>query len=226
MLYAIVAAIVGGIFVLHYYIFSHWKRHGFPYLTPTVFVGNLWPVVSGKSSFGFNIFDLHKKSTEAFIGVYLFFRPALLVRDPVLINRILTTDFNSFHDRGVYSRPHEDPISDNIFAMEGKRWRDLRAKFTPIFTTGRLKNMLPTMCEKGDQLQRLVQPIAAKNKSIELKDLTTRYGLDVIASVFFGLDVDTLSDPDHTFRTIETLTRSSQGFTQNIIPVMSFLCPK
>lgn len=226
MLFAITAALAAVFFLVHYYIYSYWERHGFPYITPTVAVGNLWPIVSGKKSFGINLYDLHKKSTAPFTGVYLFFRPALLIRDPALIKRVLTTDFNSFHDRGVYSRPHEDPISDNMFAMEGKRWRELRAKFTPIFTTGRLKNMLPIMCEKGDQLQTLLQPLAAIGKNIELKDFSSRYALDVIASVFFGLDVDTLGDPDHSFRTIEVLTRSSQGFIENIIPVLTFLCPK
>lgn len=226
MSFTIIAALIVVYFLVRWYLYSYWDRLGFPYLVPTMLVGNLWPAVSSKTSFGLNIYEFYKKSSDRFLGVYLFYRPALLIRDAALVKRVLCTDFNSFHDRGVYSRPHEDPISDNIFAMEGQRWRDLRAKFTPIFTSGRLKNMLPTLCEKGDQLQTLIQPLAAEEKVIELKDFTSRYALDVIASVFFGLDVDTLGDPDHSFRTIERDLGTGSGFLAKYIPVLIFLCPK
>lgn len=226
MYYTMVAALIAVYFLVRYYFFSYWDRLGFPYLVPTMFIGNLWPVVSSKTSFGLNLYELYKKSTDRFVGVYLFYRPALLIRDAALVKRVLSTDFNSFHDRGVYSRPKEDPISDHIFAMEGQRWRELRAKFTPIFTSGRLKNMLPTICEKGDQFQKLMQQLASNDTAIELKDLTNRYALDVIASVFFGLDVDTLGDPDHSFRTIERGLSNGPGFLANYVPVLIFLCPK
>lgn len=226
MSYTMIAIVLAAFFLVRKYLYSYWDRLGFPYLVPTMFIGNLWSVVSGKTSFGLNIYELYKKSNERFVGVYLFYRPALLIRDVSLTKRVLSTDFIHFHDRGIYSRPHEDPISDNLFSMEGQRWRELRAKFTPIFTSGRLKNMFPTICEKGDQLQTLMLPLAAKGEVVEMKDLTCRYALDVIASVFFGLNVDTLRDPDHSFRTIERGLGSGATLIGKYVPVLLFLCPK
>lgn len=52
-----------------------------------------------------------------------------------------------------------------------------------------------------------------------------RYSLNVIGSVIFGIDVDTISDPTHPFRTIDTRINNN-----NLINVIksagTFVCPK
>lgn len=157
-----------------YVLYTHWEKLDVPYLTPTIPFGNLTSVTFFKTSFGLNIYELYKQTTEPFIGVYMYYRPALLVRDALLVKQILSTDFNHFVDRGIYSRPKEDPISDNLFAMTGNRWRNLRAKFTPIFTTGRLKSMMPTIIEKGENLEKILIHEANGNQIIDIKNFTSR----------------------------------------------------
>lgn len=52
-----------------------------------------------------------------------------------------------------------------------------------------------------------------------------RYALNVIGSVIFGVDVDTISNPTHAFRTIEKRINNSDLI--NVIKGASvFLCPK
>lgn len=51
-----------------------------------------------------------------------------------------------------------------------------------------------------------------------------RYGLDSIASVFFGLDVDTITHRRHEFRIIEKLT-NNRRYMFNLVPILIFLCP-
>lgn len=104
---------------------------------------------ASKSSFGINIYELHKASL--FVGIY--FAQLYLLRDAHLIKRVLTIDFNSFHDRGVYCNPVHDPLSYNLFAMPGQRWKNLRAKLTPTFTSRRLNSMLVTIMDEGERLQ-------------------------------------------------------------------------
>lgn len=157
-----------------YVLYTYWEKLGVPYLKPTIPLGNLASLTFRKTSFGLNIYELYKQTTEPFIGVYLYYRPALLFRDISLVKRVLCTDFNHFVDRGIYYRPKEDPISDSVFAMTGNRWRNLRAKFTPTFTSGRLKGMLPTIVDKGENLGNILKTEANNNNVVDIKNFTTR----------------------------------------------------
>lgn len=163
------------IFLYIRYVYSHWRRHGFPFLQPTFPFGNLGLVASRKAAFGVNIYELHKQSQERFVGMFMLLRPAILIRDATLVKRILGVDFNYFHDRGVYCNPQYDPLSENMFAMSGHRWKSLRAKLTPTFTSGKLKNMMSTILAEGDRLQQYLEPHAADNAVVEMKDLLSRF---------------------------------------------------
>lgn len=156
------------------FVYSHWERNNFPFIKPSIPFGNLGLVASRKASFGVNIYELHKQATSPFIGIYMLFRPAILVKDATLIRNVLSTDFNYFHDRGVYCNPQYDPLSENMFAMSGNKWKQLRAKLTPTFTSGKLKNMLPTIMDEGDKLQKFLVPFANKGEVVEMKDLLSR----------------------------------------------------
>jgi len=65
---------------------------------------------------------------------------------------MVTKDFASFHDRGVYVDEENDPMSAGLFQLEGASWRTLRAKLTPSFTSGKLKAMFETSDSIGDKL--------------------------------------------------------------------------
>lgn len=184
---AIVLIATATLAYVRWHIFTHWQRNGFTAIAPQLPWGNLAAVMRRHCSFGVNIWQLYDSTTAALCGVYLLWRPALLVRDPTLVRCMLGADFAHFHDRGVYSRPEADPISDNLFAMTGQRWRQLRAQLTPMFTSGRMKNMLPTLLEKGDNLVRALETSATADVSgssstgadncVDMKDFVSRYEL-------------------------------------------------
>lgn len=165
----------GAVYLTLKYIFSYWKRKGFPYIEPTLLFGNLGPCGMHKSSLGLNIRDLYDKSTDAIVGIYLFFRPALLVCDAELAKTILTTDFAHFHDRGVFNGdPKKDPIAENIFAMEGQKWKTIRNKLSPTFTSGKLRAMIPTVLRIGEKLSDKLDLSAANAEIIDIKELSVR----------------------------------------------------
>lgn len=156
-------------------IFNHWSRHGIPVLRPSFPFGNLSNTMTRKTSFGQNINNLYRESKEALVGIFLLWRPAILMRDPALAKQILVQDFAYFHDRGVYTRPEADPYSDNIFAMNGLRWKRMRYRMTSMFTAGRVKTMLSTVFEKGDNLAAALIDKANANEIVEIKDYSSRY---------------------------------------------------
>lgn len=165
---------VSALYLYFKLLFTHWRQRGFPYIEPKVPFGNLELVATRKSSFGVNLYQLYKATTEPIVGIYLFFRPALLIRDVTLIKRVLVTDFEYFHDRGVCYNPKNDPLSAHLFSMPGHQWKVLRKKLTPIFTSGKLKEMLPAIITIGEHLQGFLKPFADKGAVVDIKDILNR----------------------------------------------------
>jgi cytochrome P450 family 6 len=162
--------------------YTHWKIEGIPYITPSFPFGNLSKVVSKTRSFGTTIYELYKQSKEPFVGIYLFFTPAILIRDAELVKHVLVKDFEHFHDRGVYCDDVNDKMSATLFGLPGDKWRKLRQTLTPVFTSGKLKSMFQTLLDTGNKLLIHLDPIAEKNGVIEIKSMSSRYVLDVLVS--------------------------------------------
>ncbi|XP_055639796.1 probable cytochrome P450 6d4 [Toxorhynchites rutilus septentrionalis] len=212
------------LYALLKYIYSFWDRHGLPNLRPHIPFGNLQTVALKTESFGVAINNLYWQSKGALVGIYLFFRPAILIRDPHLAHRIMTSDFSSFHDRGVYCNEEGDPFSANLFGLSGKRWRSLRNKLTPTFSSGQLRGMLPTILEVGDKLKTHLQSHADKGEVVEMRDLLSRFVLEIIASVFFGVEANCIHDPNDSFRAV---LRNAQRdrLSTNFRTAAIFVCP-
>lgn len=168
-------AVASILFFVHLKVFSHWSRLGFPFEKPTFLFGNLSDVMSRKVSFGIHMYELYKKSTAPLVqGIYFFYRPALLVTNAELAQRILVQDFASFHDRGNFHNPKTDPMSAHLFNMPGTEWKNLRAKLTPTFTTGKLKSMMSTILVEGEVLKKYLEPKAEMSEVVQMKDLLDR----------------------------------------------------
>lgn len=84
--------------------------------------------------------------------------------------------------------------------MNGDKWKKLRVKLSPVFTSGKLKAMFSTLVTAGEPLQKYLNRIATDNKTVEVRELAARYTTDIIASVAFGIDVNTIDNPDAAFR--------------------------
>lgn len=121
-------------------VYSYWERTKFPFIKPTFPFGNVADSALGRKCMGVNLLDLYKSSNKPIEGIYLLFRPALMVRDADLVKCILSTDANNFYDRGIYHNP-DDPVANNMLMMTGQEWKNTRAKLTPTFTSGILKVM-------------------------------------------------------------------------------------
>lgn len=207
------------------YVYSYWRRKGFPEITPSIPFGNLSSFMKQETAFGVNVCNLYWESQAPLVGIYLFFRPALLVRDATLAKRIMTTDFEYFHDRGIFYAPERDPATANLFAMRGQEWKDLRVTMTPLFTAGKLRSMFSILLTSGQQLSSHVDEELSAGKTVfEMKDLFSRYVLNSIASTFWGLDIDTIKNPEHPFRQIAHIM-NAQGFLNKMRAAAVMLCP-
>lgn len=176
ILASLAVALATGLYFLQAYLYNYWKRQGFPYVEPTFFFGNLTDVVSRKVSFGIHMYEMYKKSKAPLLqGVYFFFQPALLVTNAEVAMRMLTQDFNSFHDRGTFHNPQADPMSAHLFNMPLTEWKSMRAKLTPTFTTGKLKSMMSSILFEGENLKQYLKSRAEKREVIPFKHVLDKY---------------------------------------------------
>ncbi|XP_070497145.1 cytochrome P450 6d3-like [Chironomus tepperi] len=172
-----------------YYVrkqYTYWNQFDIPHLAAEFPFGNLTSVAKKQRSFGTAIYDIYNNSKDDIVGFYMFFKPALLIRDPVLIKNVLATDFEHFRDRGVYVNTKRDPMSANLLALEGDEWKSLRTSLTPAFTSGKLKGVFENVKGIGSHLVEFMQSKAEQEAEIDLRDISMRYVTDCLAMTVFG----------------------------------------
>lgn len=199
-----VLTLVSALLVLAYFyvqhLYSYWQRRGVPFLKPSFPCGNFGRNFTHKLSISARLDEIYYSTSEPFIGVYAFFRPTLVARDPEFIRNIFIKDFQHFMDRGVYVDEENDPISAHLFSLEGSKWQNLRAKLTPTFTSGKMKQICATLLESQGPLVKHMEKVSNTNETVEVRELTACYTTNAIASVAFGIDIDCLADPETPFR--------------------------
>ncbi|XP_025717366.1 cytochrome P450 3A12-like [Callorhinus ursinus] len=86
-----------------------------------------------------------------------------------------------------------------ISISEDEEWKRIRTLLSPAFTSGKLKEMFSIIGQYGDVLVRNLRKEAEKGKRINLKDIFGAYSIDVITSTSFGVNIDSLSNPQDPF---------------------------
>ncbi|XP_049962953.1 probable cytochrome P450 6a14 [Schistocerca serialis cubense] len=202
MLLQLLAALVlacATLLLYAYFSYTYWTRRGIPQLPNARFpLGHVWRAITFQRSFGQVCCDLYSgvPTTKPLAGAYFFTKPAAVVRDPDLIKKMLVKDFQHFHDRGLYINEDVDPLTGHLFLLPGERWRLLRNKLSPTFTSGNMKMMFPTMEKCGRELLEVLGSAG----EVEFRDVLARYSTDVIASCAFGVEAHCLQHPDGEFR--------------------------
>ncbi|KXJ79531.1 hypothetical protein RP20_CCG000566 [Aedes albopictus] len=193
--------------------FNYWKVRGVPYVQPTFPLGNLGGV-GRKKHLSEALEDLYikLKGKASIGGIYFFINPVVLVTDLDLAKTILVKDFNFFHDRSIYYNEKDDPLTAHLFTMEGVKWKNMRIKLTPTFTSGKMKLMLPIIRDCANELEKCIEEETANGEEVEIKDILARYTTDVIGNCAFGLECNSLRNPNAEFREMGRKVFQLEGF--------------
>lgn len=97
-------------------------------------------------------------------------------------------------DRGVYCDEENDPLSGHLFAIEAEKWKYLRSKLTPAFSSGKMRAIFSTLLDCKHPLQKYIAYAAQTYQSIEAREMTACFMTNIIASVAFGIDIDSFAD--------------------------------
>lgn len=201
---------------------QHWKNLGVPHVKPVLLFGNMIDLVFRRRTQQDIIKDIYEKfPNEKVIGYYHFMGPRLIIRDQELVERVLIRDFNTFHDRLQGFPSKGNPLLVNLFALSGQRWRAMRSKLSPMFTTGKLRHMFPQVSSIADALM----PVLDGNKSkLDVKDDTSKFAMEVISSCAFGIEPAAL-DGESEFN-VEAKLAFSVSFFIMVKRLVLFSLPK
>ncbi|XP_065370208.1 probable cytochrome P450 6g2 isoform X1 [Calliphora vicina] len=209
----ILASVIGIITQWLKYHYNYWQRHKIPYIKAHPIFGNFKDIVLWKKDPCAHFQSLYneqgvvggKPKDNPVVGLHVFNKPCLLIRDLDLVKNVLIKDFNQFSNRYSYSDPHSDAVGANtLFFAKNPKWKNIRSKLTPVFASGKIKQMFPLVEEIGRELDKYLCKLTEKTPNTnvhEVKDINALYTTDVIATVAYGVQANSLVNPDGDFRT-------------------------
>lgn len=192
------------LYLAYYFVrrrYSYWERAGIPYVQPKFPYGSVKTLgtVEHSSQLFTRLYNDFKGQGK-YVGIYMFLSPAIITLDIDFVKTILVKEFQYFVNRGMYYNEKDDPVSAHLFNLEDQKWRNLRTKLSPTFTSGKMKFMFPTIVGVSVEFQKCISRELKSNAQVEMKDLLARYTTDVIGTCAFGLDCNSLVDPYAQFR--------------------------
>lgn len=180
--------------------YAYFDDNGIVSEKPTFPFGNLKGV--GKEfHVVYKIRELYEKfkGKAPLFGIHFFAVQNVVITDLELVKNILVRDFDTFHNRGVYYNAKDDPLTAHLFTIEDDHWRNMRAKLTPTFTSGKMKLMFDTLVEISNLMVNQLRD-SADLENIEMKNKLANFTTDVIGNIAFGLELNSIKDPDAEFR--------------------------
>ncbi|KAI4459293.1 cytochrome p450 [Holotrichia oblita] len=146
-------------------------------------------------------YDTLRERKEKFGGLYFFTEPIFMPVDIDLIKNIMSKDFAHFQGHGFTFNEKYDPLSAHLFNLEGEKWKNMRVKLSPTFTSGKMKYMFKTLLDCGGPMIDHLNGICEKKEEVDIKEILACYTTDIIGSCAFGLECNSFKDPDAEFRT-------------------------
>lgn len=182
--------------------FRFWSDRGVEFIEPELPYGNFKTLgkVEHIAPITKRHYEYFKTKGVPYGGVFMLSSPLLYILDVKLIKTLLVKDFGYFPNRGVYFNERDDPLSAHMFAIEGQKWKTLRNKLSPTFTSGRIKMTFPLVVEVCKQFCDHLEEVVQGVNEVEMHDLLSRYTIDVIGTCAFGIECNSFRDPDNEFR--------------------------
>ncbi|XP_018321432.1 probable cytochrome P450 6a23 [Agrilus planipennis] len=191
------------IFLYYKHCFTYWSKRNVETLPPKIPLGNITLDFFKGSSFlvfadVYRYFKSKKKCK--YFGFYTLFRPVFVPTDTELIKKILITDFQHFTDRASYCNEEVEPLSANLFSLKGEKWKYMRTRLTPTFTSGKLKYMFHTILDCAREISTTLDKIIIQKEPVNIQELMYKFSINVIGSTAFGLDIDCFNNPNTEFK--------------------------
>ncbi|XP_074035467.1 cytochrome P450 9e2-like [Leptinotarsa decemlineata] len=81
----------------------------------------------------------------------------------------------------------------------GKKWRVMRPILSPSFTSSKMRMMFELISECSENFIKHFHKKCSECTEGEMKSIFTRFTNDVIATTAFGVEVNSLEEPNNEF---------------------------
>lgn len=158
----------------------------------------------------------------------MFRSPLLFVTDPQVIKQIAVKDFDHFVDHKPFvSLTENDMFGLSLPMLTGDKWRQMRATLSPAFTGSKMRTMFGLVSQTAAAMtETLAARPADRLQSLEMKELFSKYSLDVIATTAFGIGINSFEDEQNEFLVNANKMLSSQADWRAALKMMVMaMCP-
>lgn len=199
--FILVSVLLGLIYTFVQRRYTFWKDNNIPFVKPKFPFGNL-SNAKDRKHISLQLADFYEqnKAKHRLVGIYFFLRPVTLLIDSELIRQVLIKDFQNFQSRGTYYNEKADPLSANLFFVDYEQWKPLRQSLTSTFTSGKMKFMFRTIVSVANRLVETLNEKIETDNELEIGELLDCFTTDVIGMCAFGIECNSLKDPNAEFR--------------------------
>ncbi|KAF9794064.1 hypothetical protein SFRURICE_000004 [Spodoptera frugiperda] len=186
---------------------SYWLEKGVPHYPPHPILGSLTFLQRENPSIWMR--KVYNDFKAPYVGMWQFWRPALVVNSPEIARRILVKDADVFRNRFL-SSGKSDPVGAlNVFTVNDPLWSKLRRRLTLVFTAAKLRSLNGITVAKTKDFVKRLEIESKKPELIDLRKICTDFTTDVIGEAAFGITSNCLADGDSIMRRV---TREFQAF--------------
>nr|XP_022315198.1 cytochrome P450 3A24-like isoform X1 [Crassostrea virginica] len=175
--------------------FGLWKRLGVPSPNYFPYIGFI-KAIRDKGFAELDV-ELVQKHGKLF-GLYFGNTPSLVISDPDVMKDIMIKDFSKAPNRYALIN-RRDELKHSLTEVVDDHWRFMRNTILPTFSSGKLRKMTPLLKVKYQMLMDGLKKRADQGEVIEFKEVFGNYTMDVIASLGFGMEIDSQTNPKNSF---------------------------
>ncbi|KAJ0297131.1 hypothetical protein COL516b_011037 [Colletotrichum fioriniae] len=145
----------------------------------------------------------------------------IFTADPENIRAMLATQFNEFGKGQRFRTDWFELMGNSIFNIDGDAWHTSRQRLRSLFTRQRVSDLVCLERHIQDML-----PALAGGQVVDIKDVLSRFALDVSADFSLGRQVDSLTSKEHdaVFEAFERI-RHTQSLIERLGP-LNLLVPR
>ena len=204
------------------------KERGIPYSPGSFITGHMTPFILRQKHISDMITDIYNSHADAkYVGAFNFTSPVILLKDADLIKSVGIKNFENFYDHKRPSISLDPLIEANLINLTGSKWKEARSILSPAFTLSKMKSMYESIvfCAKNfvEYLSEL--PQSERNK-MPTKELMQKFTSNVIGTCIFGIEVDSLKNPDDQFYLHACEAFEFESFLTKIKLSISVIFPK